>query len=375
MNEDLSQVERRVAETIAQRGLADGETPVLLMVSGGSDSTALAYIAARLHDAGVVGPLALLHVDHKLRGADSTADAEFVARVAEALGIPFFLCEVDVAAAAEASGENVEAVARRERYQAADEALESLCRQMERPVAEGRIFTAHTQNDRVENFYMRSIVGTGPGGFRSMRYANGRVMRPCLDVNRQDLRDYLEQRAKEESASPMVEDDQGCLWREDATNAHTDRFRAYVRHEIVPRAEQRNPRLLEVLCRTMNQIAEEDDLLQGAADDLIRDEVAWLQSLPDGSVDYGSGCLFQPGFATSPAALQRRAAHTVLDLITGADVRVDSSSVEAVCSAFVDGVPVSGYTGNIQGDLALSANKHGLRVEPMAAYRARRKAR
>ena len=31
------------------------------------------------------------------------------------------------------------------------------------PLAEGRIVTAHTADDRVENFYMRSIVGTGPG--------------------------------------------------------------------------------------------------------------------------------------------------------------------------------------------------------------------
>ena len=37
------------------------------------------------------------------------------------------------------------------------------------------------------------------------------------------------------------------------------------------------------------------------------------------------------------------------------------------------GKPRSGYVANIQGDLAVSANKRGVRIEPMSAYRARRK--
>ena len=66
-------------------------------------------------------------------------------------------------------GANVEAVARRERYLAANEALASLCFHEGCPLSNsGRIFTAHTADDRVETFYMRSIVGTGPGGFRSI---------------------------------------------------------------------------------------------------------------------------------------------------------------------------------------------------------------
>ena len=42
-------------------------------------------------------------------------------------------------------------------------------------------------------------------------------------------------------------------------------------------------------------------------------------------------------------------------------------------SAFVDGKPLGGYVTNIQGNLAVSANRNGVRIEPMAAFRARRK--
>ena len=163
----------RVSESmercIVEQGLAGPQTPVLLMVSGGSDSTALAYLGAALREAGDVGPVAMLHVNHQLRGEDADVDERFVAALAEALDTPLFICSIDIAAEAERSRENVEAVARRERYLAANEALRSMCQHEGRPLSEARIFTAHTADDRIENFYMRSIVGTGPGGFRSFR--------------------------------------------------------------------------------------------------------------------------------------------------------------------------------------------------------------
>ena len=108
--------------------------------------------------------------------------------MAELLDVPLFSCEIDIAGEAQRTGENVEAVARRERYLAANEALESLCLHAATPLADGRILTAHTADDRVESFYMRSIVGTGPGGFRAMKYRNGPVVRPLLDASREELR-------------------------------------------------------------------------------------------------------------------------------------------------------------------------------------------
>jgi len=38
-----------------------------------------------------------------------------------------------------------------------------------------------------------------------------------------------------------------------------------------------------------------------------------------------------------------------------------------VLDAFADGVPKSGYVVNIQGDIAVSSNKRGVRIEPMIA--------
>ena len=370
---DANDLIARVEAALAARALAGADTPALLMVSGGSDSTALAYLAHELRERGALGQLAMLHVNHQLRGQDADDDARFVAQLAELLGIPLFSCDIDIAGEAQRTGENVEAVARRERYLAANEALESLCLHAAAPLADGRILTAHTSDDRVESFYMRSIVGTGPGGFRAMKYRNGPVVRPLLDVSRDDLRAYVSQR--EQAGEAVACDGEGNLWREDATNAHTDRFRAFVRHEIVPRAKERNPQLLEVLSRTMNLIADEDDMLESMVDELMERHVAWTEQVPGRAPDFDAGCVLAPAFGTELLPLRRRAVMRTLQLMLGREARVETASVQAVLDAYdaADGTPRGGYVTNIQCDLAVSANKHGVRLEPMPAYRARRK--
>lgn len=356
-----------VEQTIQKHNLFNSATPVVLMVSGGSDSTALAYVMHDLFKRNLVGQPAILHVNHKLRGADADQDQYFVQQLADKLDIPFFACEINVAALAQESGGNVEAIGRSERYIAAQQALESLCRHVMVPISEGRIVTAHTQDDRVENFYMRSIVGTGPGGFRSMLYRNGAIVRPCLDVSREQLRQYIQ----DLSQDAVVVDEQGNRWREDATNAHTDRFRAFVRHEIIPKAKQRNSQLLDTLCRTMNLIADEDDYLDNQAKEITEKHLEWIGLQEDGTYD---GCLFLPEFGSVARPLQRRVVLAVLEIFVGREARIESSTIEALLSAFDEtGKPISGYVTNIQGDLAVSANKRGVLVEPMAVFRARRK--
>lgn len=350
-----------VMKTVREHDMTSFENVALLMVSGGSDSTALAYLAAQMVAAGELGAVSMLHVNHKLRGEASDGDAAFVADLASRLEIPLFLCEVDIAEMVRSTGGNMEALARAERYRAAREALESTCLHLGFPLEAGRVFVAHTADDRVENFYMRSIVGTGPGGFRSMKHdvmIDGcRVCRPLLEVGRDELRSYVLHR------HDAVQDEHGAAWREDATNADTDRFRAFVRHEIVPRAKERNPRLLETLTRTMNLIAEEDDMLIRDARVLLLEKVVPLGASP------AEGFLVSPALADSSLPLVRRVIDRVLSLMLGRDARVETSSIQAC----VDGLGKSGYVANIQGDIAVSYNRQGLRLEPMAAFRARRK--
>ena len=131
----------------------------------------------------------------------------------------------------------------------------------------------------------------------------------------------------------------------------------------MPRAKERNPRLLETLTRTMNLIAEEDDMLANDARALLLEKVVPLGASP------AEGFLISPELADRPLPLVRRVIDKTLSLMLGRDARVEASSIQAC----IDGFGKSGYVANIQGNIAVSYNKQGLRLEPMASFRTRRK--
>ena len=346
-----------------ERRLLSPKCPCLMMISGGSDSSAMAYVAHTWKESGRIENIAALHVNHMLRGKDSDGDEEFVDELCKNLDIPLFKVSVDVNGIISEKNENMEAAARRERYASAADALASLCEHTDSPLHLGRIITAHTLDDRIENFYMRSIVGTGPGGFRSMKYRNGNVVRPLLDFKRQELQEMLLD--LDENDVVVTVDKSNKRWRIDATNAHTERFRAYVRHKMLPVASEWNDSFYDTLQRSMNLIGDEDDMLSEMSDNLIESSVEFDASAPSFKL--------LPEFCTAHPCIQKRAVFSLLSEFLGPDVRVENASVLAVLGGIDKDKPKSGYTSNIQGNLAVSSNKSGILVETMETYRRRRK--
>lgn len=261
----MPSVSRRFATGASAFARPSGRTgagasgPVVLMVSGGADSTALLVLAAtseldiddgRGHARIARERLHVLHVNHQLRGIDAKEDEEFVRELAERYGIPCTVERVNVAALAQApaTGDtNVENVAREVRYAAAGRLANELCEQQGLPRSAACIVTAHTANDRTETFFMNAIKGSGSQGLSSIPRRRNRVVRPLLDRTHAELCDLLRMR--------------GIVWHEDVTNADTHYLRAFVRHEIVPRALARNPRLMENMVATCDILSDEDAYL------------------------------------------------------------------------------------------------------------------
>lgn len=254
-------------ERPSARSDAEGRAPVVLMVSGGADSTALLVLAAtsrldiddgrgrsriareRLH---------VLHINHQLRGIDAEEDEEFVRELASRYGIPCTVERVDVASIARDGADgNVENVARIVRYTAANRIANELSEEWGTPRSAARIVTAHTANDRAETFLMNAIKGTGPQGLSSIPRRRNRIVRPLLDRTHEELCEFLRMN--------------GVVWREDATNADTRYLRAFVRHEVLPLAEQRNPRVVESLSTTCDILSDEDSYLTQVATRTLRD--------------------------------------------------------------------------------------------------------
>ncbi len=271
MSGDGSEAARMSDEALEVASAIFPPEALVLMVSGGSDSTAMCLLASELADSGVLDRqiAVVLHIDHGLRGADSDGDVLFVERLADLCRFRFESRRIDIPSRSAEFDGNMECTARNMRYELAFELLDTICRQRDLDPSLGRVWTAHTLDDRAETFFMRTIVGTGPGGLASVRRRNGRVERPVIRMTRESLRRYIASRIADlgwRLDDPERAQVPGGIWREDSTNADTTGFRAFVRHELMPVAASRNPELLQTMTRTMELIEEEDSFVQSIAE-------------------------------------------------------------------------------------------------------------
>lgn len=314
------------------------------MVSGGSDSTAMlevfdAYVKTGRADDELTRMLAesfpepeglelhVLHVNHMLRGEASDGDERFVQELCEKLGIPCEVVAVDIHELSSNKKGGMEAVAREKRYELAQEALDEACALS--GAQNGCTCTAHTLDDRIETFFMRALVGTGPGGLASIPKRRGDLVRPFLDATREQLRDWLR------SKHPGMDDD--ALWREDETNYTGDNFRSRVRRELIPVVRDLRPGYEGSLKQTMDLIEDENEAIDQMADSIVYRNLQW-----DGEAAM---------LATSAVeGLERFIARRVIRkclLVVDPDARLEAPQIERV----LDNMGCEGFTTETSGAL------------------------
>jgi tRNA(Ile)-lysidine synthase len=228
----------RVLATISRYGMFQPGQYVGVAVSGGADSVALLHILVDLAPALDIR-LAVLHLDHMLRGEESAADAVFVRDLADKLGLRSHSCQTDVAQRAAQTGDNLEQAARSARYEFFGQFL-----------ASGelhRIALGHTRSDQAETVLFRFLRGAGTAGLAGVRPVTGTgFVRPLIETDRAAIEVYLR--------------DRGIRWHEDSTNRSTDFARNRIRHELLPQLTRGwNPSLPETLARTADWAQAEED--------------------------------------------------------------------------------------------------------------------
>lgn len=134
---------------------------VLAAVSGGADSVALLRAMTAVRRPGR-GRIIVAHLNHRLRGAQSDADAAFVSELCARLGIQCHVGAIDVSRLVR-GGEGLEAAARRARYQFL--AIQAAS------VGARYVALGHTADDQAETILHRIIRGTGIAGLAGMPQA------------------------------------------------------------------------------------------------------------------------------------------------------------------------------------------------------------
>ena len=234
----------RVGSFIARERLLGPREPVLALASGGADSTLLVHALVRLGY-----EVSVLHVAHALRGADSEADAESVAALADELGVPFTRAKAPLD-----DGPDLERRARDLRRAAADE------------IADGRpIATGHTRDDRLETILYRLASSPGPAAFRALPPSDGAGrVRPLLELGRDDVRECL-------TAA-------GIAWRDDSSNDDRRFARVRARLDLLPAFRSLHPAADQNLLRTAAQLVEQSAVLDDAAGALLIEDGAALDA-------------------------------------------------------------------------------------------------
>jgi tRNA(Ile)-lysidine synthase len=211
---------------------------VVLAYSGGIDSRVLLHLLSLRSQQFEILPW---HVNHGLQ--DMAAEMEAFCRASASLyGFKIKLSHLNL----DAQGSNIEARARHARYALFEQFLgQHDC-----------LLTAHHADDQAETFLLNSLRGSGSAGLRGIARARdiGRsyLLRPLLEISRQEIADYAAQQALE--------------WHDDPSNSSQRFNRNYLRNQVMPLIKKRWPGYLESIRSVVSIQAEIQDTLDELAE-------------------------------------------------------------------------------------------------------------
>ena len=323
----------KVRSWCERRQLFPKEALVLAACSGGPDSLALVQVLQCL--AGEQGfRLAVAHVDHCFRGEASAADERFVAEFCRQRQLPYQAVAIDVPGYLQEHGGSSQDVARRLRYQWLRETAAAL--------GASYIALGHHADDQAETFLLHLLRGAGTEGLAAMAEQEGLLVRPFLQVRRQEIERYCSE--------------QGLKPRLDESNLKDKYLRNRIRHHLLPDLRDYNPEIVSALTRTADIIREEHDFVRQEALKAQERCVFWLEN----------SCQVELlAYASYHPAVQRELWRQVLEKKRG--------SLTGICFVHVENLlklASEGRTGAVQvlpGGWQVRKDYDCLVLEPLAA--------
>jgi len=204
---------------------------VVVLISGGQDSTCLLHVAAAIAGPGCA---IALHVNYRLRES-ADADEALCRSLCAALGV-----ELTVHSPQTRPTGNLQAWARDERYAAAGHLADA---------RGATVATGHTASDQVETVLYRLAASPGRRALLGMEARAGRLVRPLLAFHRDATSAYCR-----EAGLPIAED---------PSNASPRFARNRIRRELLPALRRVHPAAEENVLSTLAVLRDEADVLRG----------------------------------------------------------------------------------------------------------------
>jgi tRNA(Ile)-lysidine synthase len=220
----------RLVQTCLKKECDLGESTsagLVVAVSGGPDSFALADVLSDLRRRWQKLRLLVVSIDHGLR-PESADECERVESFCRARALPFLGVRVTVTGAG-----GVQAAAREARYAALEQAAEAHFG------ADGLIATAHHADDRAETLLLRLLRGVSLEGLGVLPPRDGRRLRPMVRATRRDVLLHCQRHELQPALDP--------------SNADPRFLRVRVRTELLPLLTSLSPQVVQAL----NTLADE----------------------------------------------------------------------------------------------------------------------
>ncbi len=219
---------------------------IIITVSGGADSTALACSIFNLEKRSKLkNDFVIAHFNHNLRGRESDEELQFVQKLADRLQFQFISKTAKAGEIGE--NENLEQSARNARYIFFNETAEKINSQI--------VLTAHTKTDQAETFLLNLLRGSGTDGLSAMK-----TVRPLTENSKILLVRPLLNWAKRHDTTGFAEANKIEFCR-DSMNEDKDFKRVRIRKELLPILKNYNPKIVETLSNTAQILADENALI------------------------------------------------------------------------------------------------------------------
>lgn len=231
---------KTIKQFAAEKGLWKEGNRIMVAVSGGPDSVCLLYVLFSVREKYGL-ELGVAHVNYGLRGREADEDERYVRKLAEKIGLTVDVLRVKKSSLGSASEEKM----RKIRY----DFFERLRKKNKFDL----IAVGHTSDDQAETVLMRLLRGSGLSGLRAMRPKSGNVIRPLLQITRQEIIFYLRKNK--------------IRYRIDRTNRDVRYFRNKIRHRLIPYLERNfNPSARQSLVNLARSVADDYDYIEKEAD-------------------------------------------------------------------------------------------------------------
>jgi len=235
----------RVQQFIDKNNLFSKENNLLLAISGGADSVCLFFVLKELGY-----KIELAHCNFNLRGEESQKDECFVKALSDKYRVKCHFKSFKTKKHANAEKISIQMAARDLRYKWFEELLQNSNLDF--------VITGHHKGDNIETFLLNLIRGSGINGLSGIKPKNKNIIRPLLEISREEIEKYLNQK--------------NIIYCKDSSNLDLKYLRNKIRHQLIPLLAQMNPNIEKTISDEIFFLDQTNKFFQKKVGE-IRDEI------------------------------------------------------------------------------------------------------